>query len=190
MSESDLKTHKWSKMPTEDCRIPEGRDTNRCPSEAKQPAALTPNLNKNRTRQLKGLPPLAPLASRTVDLASTHKSHDNLNLLLKPHKRGVSPSQSIGSLSTGYTSDGTNSTSKSIRIDTKKPSLYARHGDTETVLADFHIKRMIGQGSFGKVYLIERKAKPGDVYAMKVIQKTTIIEEDMLESAQLESQIM
>jgi len=58
------------------------------------------------------------------------------------------------------------------------------------VLADFHIKRMIGQGSFGKVYLIERKAKPGDVYAMKVIQKTTIIEEDMLESAQLESQIM
>lgn len=93
-------------------------------------------------------------------------------------------------MATGYNSDATvQEPSKKInmRINDRKPALYAKNGDTETVLADFNIKKLIGRGSYGKVYLIEGK---GEVYAMKVIEKETIIEEDMLESARLENEIL
>lgn len=106
------------------------------------------------------------------------------------NSRGVSPSQSAGSMSTEYSIDGSVNSEKRVMIDCKKPSLFARQGDKNTVLDDFNILRMIGQGSFGKVYLIERKSTPGDIFAMKVIQKTKIIEEDMLESAKLENEIL
>lgn len=77
-----------------------------------------------------------------------------------------------------------------MKINEKKPSLFARNGDKETVLADFEIKKLIGKGAYGKVFLIERKNNPGEVYAMKTIEKESIIEEGMLESAKLENEIL
>lgn len=167
-------------MPTENYRIydPKEQETLR---NNKQEASHTPIL-KAKQRGRKGLP---PLGARTVELDATHKSQDFLKPMLQ--KRGISPSGSAASLSTGYTSDTTDTL---IRIDTGKPSLFAKDGDTKTVLNDFTILRMIGKGSYGKVYLIERKGTPGDVYAMKVMQKTKIIEEDLLEGAKLENEIL
>ena len=45
-------------------------------------------------------------------------------------------------------------------------------------LSDFKIHKVIGRGTFGKVFLIERKTKPGEVYAMKSIDKKEILMED------------
>lgn len=94
-------------------------------------------------------------------------------------------------MTTGYNSEETTKSDKrSVKINGKKPALFARNGDKDTVLADFEIKKLIGRGSYGKVFLIEKKNNPGEVYAMKTIEKETIIDEDLLESAKLENEIL
>jgi hypothetical protein len=56
-------------------------------------------------------------------------------------------------------------------------TLYARHGDKKVTLADFNIKKVIGRGSFGKVFLVEKKGTK-EVYAMKSLRKDVIIDYD------------
>jgi len=45
-------------------------------------------------------------------------------------------------------------------------------------LADFNLLKVIGRGSFGKVFLVQKKNKPGEVYAMKSLRKDVIIDYD------------
>jgi len=93
--------------------------------------------------------------------------------------------QTMSNASTGYSSDA----GEDDQIDRKKPSLYARDGDTNTVLGDFRVTKLIGKGTFGKVYLIERKNN-SEILAMKVVEKNRILDEDLLESAKLENEIL
>jgi serine/threonine protein kinase len=44
-------------------------------------------------------------------------------------------------------------------------------------LQDFVIKKVIGRGSFGKVFLVEKKITK-EVYAMKSLRKDVIIDYD------------
>jgi serine/threonine protein kinase len=44
-------------------------------------------------------------------------------------------------------------------------------------LSDFVIRKVIGRGSFGKVFLVEKKGSK-EVYAMKSLRKDVIIEYD------------
>jgi len=39
----------------------------------------------------------------------------------------------------------------------------------EANLEDFLIKKVIGKGAFGKVYLVENKKDPNQIFAMKSI---------------------
>ena len=39
---------------------------------------------------------------------------------------------------------------------------------------EFNIKNVIGTGTFGKVFLIEKK-DTGDVYAVKTVEKQTVL---------------
>jgi serine/threonine protein kinase len=48
---------------------------------------------------------------------------------------------------------------------------------------------MLGQGSFGKVYLVEHFATK-QLYAMKCIRKDTILEHEQLENITLEKDIL
>lgn len=102
--------------------------------------------------------------------------------------RFLTPKESV-SVSTAYSSEASFS-SDFPELDYHKPSLFARNGDKRTVLADFNIKKLIGRGSYGKVFLIERHSNPNEVYAMKCIKKTKIIEEDLMESTSLENEIL
>ncbi len=43
-------------------------------------------------------------------------------------------------------------------------------------LEDFVIKKVIGKGAFGRVFLVENKKHPGEIYAMKAIRKDKIID--------------
>jgi len=49
---------------------------------------------------------------------------------------------------------------------------------------------LLGKGSYGKVYLIERHDNKAEVYAMKCIDKRKILKDNILESAVLEKEIM
>ena len=44
-------------------------------------------------------------------------------------------------------------------------------------LSDFKLVKVVGRGSFGKVFLVEHK-KTGKTYAMKSLNKATLIEFD------------
>ena len=48
------------------------------------------------------------------------------------------------------------------------------YSSTEVSIEDFTIVRVIGRGSFGKVYLVKKKSD-GKVYAMKTLKKDMIL---------------
>jgi serine/threonine protein kinase len=49
---------------------------------------------------------------------------------------------------------------------------------------------VIGRGSFGKVFLVEKKNSSKEVYAMKSLRKDVIIDYDQVESTKLEKEIL
>ncbi len=59
----------------------------------------------------------------------------------------------------------------------------------EVKLADFIIRKMIGKGTFGKVYLVEHN-KSQKIYAMKCIRKDIIIDNEQFENIKLEKDIL
>ena len=67
--------------------------------------------------------------------------------------------------------------------------MYAKHGDKKVGLSDFIIKKVIGRGSFGKVFLVEKKGSK-EVYAMKTLIKDVIIDYEQVESTKLEKDIL
>jgi serum/glucocorticoid-regulated kinase 2 len=56
-------------------------------------------------------------------------------------------------------------------------------------MEDFERLKVIGKGTFGKVYLV-KKVSDGNIYAMKSIRKDIMIENDQIESAKMEKQIL
>jgi len=56
-------------------------------------------------------------------------------------------------------------------------------------LKDFIIRSVIGKGSFGKVFLVQ-KASDKKVYAMKSLRKDVILDYDQIESTLLEKEIL
>jgi len=51
----------------------------------------------------------------------------------------------------------------------RSSTIYSRATMMEANLEDFHIKKVIGKGAFGKVYLVEHKKDNSMVFAMKSI---------------------
>lgn len=68
-------------------------------------------------------------------------------------------------------------------------TIYSKEVGKDVCLADFELKKVIGKGTFGKVYLVEKK-DDGQIYAMKSIRKDIMIENDQIESAKMEKQIL
>ena len=58
-----------------------------------------------------------------------------------------------------------------------------------STLEDFVCKSVIGKGSFGKVFLVQKKGT-NNVYAMKSLRKDVILDYDQIESTMLEKQIL
>ena len=48
------------------------------------------------------------------------------------------------------------------------------YSSIEVSIEDFHIEKVIGRGSFGKVYLVKKKSD-GNLFAMKTLKKDMII---------------
>jgi hypothetical protein len=69
-------------------------------------------------------------------------------------------------------------------------TMYTRNvEEAKADLNDFQIKSVIGKGSFGKVFLVEKKDTK-KVYAMKSLRKDVILDYDQIESTMLEKDIL
>lgn len=69
-------------------------------------------------------------------------------------------------------------------------TMFQRNKEDKAVdLKDFAIKSVIGRGSFGKVFLVQRVGYQ-QVYAMKSLRKDTILDYDQVESTLLEKDIL
>lgn len=56
-------------------------------------------------------------------------------------------------------------------------------------LSDFEFRKLIGKGTFGKVFMVQNKFS-GELYAMKCIRKDVILENEQMENIQLEKEIL
>lgn len=57
-------------------------------------------------------------------------------------------------------------------------------------LADFDVTAVLGQGSFGKVYLAHLERDPSRHFAIKAIRKDRLISTNQIESTFMEFQIL
>mmetsp|Transcript_41842 Transcript_41842/g.64005 ORF Transcript_41842/g.64005 Transcript_41842/m.64005 type:complete len:457 (-) Transcript_41842:45-1415(-) len=72
----------------------------------------------------------------------------------------------------------------------RSDTLFMKNKNEKKVdLKDFHIKSVIGRGSFGKVFLVQ-KVQDGRVFAMKSLRKDVILDYDQIESTLLEKEIL
>ena len=56
-------------------------------------------------------------------------------------------------------------------------------------LFDFEFRKLIGKGTFGKVFMVQNKFNK-ELYAMKCIRKDVILENEQMENIQLEKDIL
>jgi serine/threonine protein kinase len=56
-------------------------------------------------------------------------------------------------------------------------------------LKDFNIIERLGKGSFGSVYLVEKKSDAG-IYAMKVLEKEKILKQNLVRYAMTERNVL
>ena len=68
-------------------------------------------------------------------------------------------------------------------------SIYKKATNKEANLNDFEIKKLIGQGTFGKVFLVQHPST-GVLYAMKCIRKDLILEHNQLANISMEKNIL
>ncbi len=64
-----------------------------------------------------------------------------------------------------------------IQGSRRSNTLYSKIRDDLITLDDFQIKKVIGQGSFGKVFMVQHKTT-NKTYAMKSIRKDVVIDSE------------
>lgn len=69
-------------------------------------------------------------------------------------------------------------------------SLSSKPDELRIKLDSFVILKMLGKGSFGKVFLVEHKGNPNQLYAIKVLKKDMLVKSDDIESAMVEKRVL
>lgn len=96
-----------------------------------------------------------------------------------------------GSKSTAYTDSYQSTASTQHSINLKKS--FANGAISKD---NFKILKVIGRGSFGKVFLVEKKSATGnadgsgDIYAMKVLKKANLLERNQIDHTRTEREVL
>lgn len=73
---------------------------------------------------------------------------------------------------------------------TKGASLYQKNkAEKKVMIEDFKVVKVLGKGSFGRVYLVEMTST-GKTYAMKELRKDVLIDTDQIQNTRIEKEIM
>lgn len=67
--------------------------------------------------------------------------------------------------------------SPAMQADRQRRQTLWSHNKEQVCLEDFHVKKVLGKGSFGKVFLVQKKGDT-EYYAMKSIRKDILIQND------------
>lgn len=86
--------------------------------------------------------------------------------------------------------DAYDNTEPSARVSMKQGGhlIFTKRSDS-VKLEDFQIMKMVGKGTFGKVYLVQNMYNKR-FYAMKCIRKDVIIDNEQFENIKLEKDIL
>ncbi|KAG8379054.1 hypothetical protein BUALT_Bualt07G0048400 [Buddleja alternifolia] len=115
---------------------------------------------------------------------------------------GPSPRFTLSKSLPAFDPDSQDELDYSSSDDTKCKILEKQSGEEDGVVeieevkkvgpGDFEIMRMIGKGSFGKVFQVRMKGKSGDdgIFAMKVMRKDTIIKNNHVDYMRAERDIL
>ena len=70
------------------------------------------------------------------------------------------------------------------------PSFVKAGMDAKVTLNDFETRHVIGKGSQGKIFLVQRRNNPREVYAMKSIGKEKMLDYGLIDQTKLEKNIL
>eukprot|EP01100_Stratorugosa_tubuloviscum_P007041 TRINITY_DN296_c1_g1_i2.p1 TRINITY_DN296_c1_g1~~TRINITY_DN296_c1_g1_i2.p1 ORF type:complete len:512 (+),score=247.07 TRINITY_DN296_c1_g1_i2:276-1811(+) len=102
---------------------------------------------------------------------------------------GSNNSNSNSSSNNGSSNNNNNNSSSSNNRSTQDEMFPEDENDRRVGINDFDIMTVIGKGSFGKVFQV-RKKDTSKIYAMKVLNKKTILERNELEHTRAEKSIL
>lgn len=132
-------------------------------------------------RKLATVPSASPASSSSS--ASTPASSSSLSALAASTASGLSSSPSVDK----------DMKLRSRTNQAKRGSLRIRityqAADSKVTRDDFQLMRVVGRGHFGKVMMV-RKRDTGRIYAMKVLHKETVIENDAIQHTLSESNVL
>lgn len=74
-------------------------------------------------------------------------------------------------------------------VDLPSEKMFQRKARDDAELKDFVPVKIIGKGTFGKVYLVKNN-KNGLIYAMKCIRKDVVLKNQNIDSLKLEKEIL
>eukprot|EP01029_Cantina_marsupialis_P028299 TRINITY_DN775991_c0_g1_i1.p1 TRINITY_DN775991_c0_g1~~TRINITY_DN775991_c0_g1_i1.p1 ORF type:complete len:599 (+),score=185.57 TRINITY_DN775991_c0_g1_i1:93-1889(+) len=77
----------------------------------------------------------------------------------------------------------------SLKLKRKAPPIMKSKKLSRVALEDFELLKVIGKGSFGKVVLVRQKQN-GEVYAMKMLNKSVVFEKKQVEHTKTERRIL
>ncbi|XP_059084912.1 atypical protein kinase C-like [Tigriopus californicus] len=99
------------------------------------------------------------------------------------------PEPSLTSIQVDNTQDDASNNHEVVPIEDVPPPAYSEKSSSKMIsLADFELIRVIGRGSYAKVLMVELK-KTNRIYAMKVIKKELVTDDEDIDWVQTEKHV-